>query len=94
MLKFIILFFVCLVFIGAFLVFAQSSQEIKEGFWDRLELDLIYLHEGRVISGWIWEEREDIIIGEMDDKTIFSVGTYECEKVLRDAFIGYLEQLI
>jgi hypothetical protein len=94
MLKIIILLITCLIFVGAFFFYINGPQELRNLFWDYLELDVIYLQEGKVISGWIWEERDDVIIGEMADKTIFSVGTDKCEKVLRDAFLGYLKQLI
>ena len=94
MLKIIAFILLCLVFVGAFLFFANGPQESRDRFYDYLELDALYLQEGRVIHGWIWEERDDVIIGEMADKTIFSVATGDCKKVVRDAFIGYLEQLI
>jgi hypothetical protein len=94
MLKLIAFILLCLIFVGAFLFFVNGPQEVRDRFWDNLELDVLYVQDGRVISGWIWEERDDVIIGEMVDKTIFSVGTQECERVVRDAFIGYLEQLI
>ena len=88
MLKIIIFLFTCLVLFGAIFYFLGTSAGEYDSIWSRLEQDLIYLEDGKVLKGWIWEERVNMIIGERLDKTIFSLPASDYKAVKRD----YLRQ--
>lgn len=81
-----------------FLIGAYFSLHINSGFkvnlMRLLNLDTLYLKNGNVLRGWIWDEKGGLVAGETTQGEIFIFNADEYAEIERDKFLHYLRQLI
>ena len=88
---FIVIF---LIFISLFCFYFFGPEYPRLLLWDLFERDVIYLKNGVVVHGWIWEQTGELIIGESEDKTIFNIHPSEYRDISNDEFLHYLYELL
>ena len=59
-----------------------------------LNQDTLYLQNGNIVRGWIWNEKNKTVVGETQDKEIFIFNSNEYVEIERDGLLHYLRQLI
>jgi len=79
--------------IGAYF-FLQTASELKLNIMRILNQDTLYLQNGNIVRGWIWNEKNKTVIGETQDKEIFIFDSNEYVEIERDGLLHYLRQLI
>ena len=56
--------------------------------------DRIYLRDCSMIQGWVWNEKDSIIVGEKLSKKIFIYYPADYTRIERDSLLRYLLELI
>lgn len=59
-----------------------------------LNQDILYLEDGDIVRGWIWDERGGIIVGETKREEIFIFSDKEYTHIERNKFLRLLRELI
>lgn len=94
--RLLILFFIGWLFFAILLYFFSiPATNLREKIWNQfLDADIIYLKDGKIIQGWIWNENPHFINGLTKEKDIFAIERSECKKIERNVFLYLLQQLM
>lgn len=84
------------VVIGIFIlnVFFLFNSTFHTNLMRFLNQDVLYLKNGDVIRGWIWDEKGGVLVGETKSGVIFVSNDKECIRIERNNFLCLLRGLI
>jgi len=79
--------------IGAFF-YLQTDSKLKTYVMRLLNEDTLYLKNGNILRGWIWDEKDGVVVGETAQNEIFLFNKNEYLEIERDKPLHYLRELI
>jgi hypothetical protein len=59
-----------------------------------LNEDHLYLKNGEVVRGWVWDDRDGVVVGETADKAIFIFSRSEYSDIKKNKLLQYLREFI
>ncbi len=90
--KYILLFTIVIFAILISCFFLKLKTNFKEEFIHFLDKDIIYQKDGKIIEGWLWEEKNvKIVAGKDVEGNLFAIPLSECKKIKKDAFLTQLK---
>jgi len=79
---------------GIFLIGVHFYFRLNSNLPRFLNQDIIYLNNGDIVRGWIWDDKGGVVVGEALNKDIFLFKDGECTEIERDKPLRYLRNLI
>jgi len=79
---------------GIFLIGAYFYFRLNSGPLRLLNQDTLYLNNGDIVRGWIWDDKGGVVVGETLNKEIFIFKDNEYVEIERDKLLHYLRNLI
>ena len=79
---------------GIFLIGAYFYFRLNPGLLRLLNQDTLYLNNGDIVRGWIWDDKGGVVVGEALNKEIFIFKDNEYVEIERDKPLHYLRNLI
>jgi len=59
-----------------------------------LNEDHLYLKSGETVRGWIWDDKDGIVVGETADRAIFIFSRNEYLDIKENKLLQYLREFI
>jgi len=74
--------------------FLRINFKLRQDWLSQLNQDTLYLENGTVVRGWIWDDKDGLVIGETPEGKIFTFNKEEYRVIEKDLFLRYLRELI
>ena len=85
---------ISVLFLGSIYFFLKPAASFRTKLWHSLDKDILYLNDGRIIRGWIWERRDNLITGYTEEDEVFVLKSSEPIGVKENELLRYLQELI
>lgn len=70
------------------------GKDVRSRLWNVFDQDTLHLHDGGSISGWIWTETDEAVMGKKINGDLFTVPHTELENINRNALLGQLKKIL
>ncbi|UCC95051.1 MAG: hypothetical protein JSW40_09655 [Candidatus Omnitrophota bacterium] len=90
----LISFIVSTFLISGLYFFLPFNSQVRQNIGKALDMDVLYLTSGETVHGWIWDEKEGMVVGGTKEGKIFTHRRSECVYIHRNVFLQYLRQMI
>lgn len=87
-------FAIIAVFVVAAGFFLWPTSKLHLWVLHLLNQDTIYLTNGTILNGWIWDEKGNVVIGETNQDEIFVFKKDELDNVKNDVLLYQLHRLM
>ena len=92
--KYILIFLIGVYLAGLTYFLLKLKTPFKDTFIRFLDKDIIYLNDGRVIEGWLWdEENREVAAGKDIRGGLFVVSASEYREVRKNVFLAKLKTI-
>ncbi len=92
--KIILIVLLVLLFVCVLYFFSGWGKDTREKIWIALDRDYLYMNDDSIITGWIWTEADDVVMGKKDDGELFKVNHAQINQLKRDFLLKQLRQIL